>query len=76
MDKLTEQEIEKCLEEEEATAVYRMFTSKGVHLYMKIAKFYYNHYNVFIHTVIQIPLIIVDMIDSLEYWIKYKEQNK
>lgn len=74
MSKLTKQEMDECLKAEENTAIYRMFTSKGVHLHMKIAKFYYNHYNIFTYAAIQIPLIIVDMIDSVEYFVKYKKK--
>lgn len=65
MNKLTKEEIERELDNEEDIAVYRMFSSKGVDLRMRIAEWYYNHYNVFSYIVIQIPLLIVDAIDII-----------
>ena len=76
MNKLSEQEIEKRLDDEENVAIYRMFTPLGVHLHMKIADFYYHHYGILTHIIIQIPLLIVDIIDGIEYSIKYKKSNK
>lgn len=76
MSKLSEQEIEERLDNEENIAVYRMFTPLGVHLRMKIANFYYNHYGILTYIIIQIPLLIVDVIDGIEYLIKYKKTDK
>lgn len=57
MAKLTKEEIEECLDDAEETAVYRMHTAKGVQLHMKIAKWYYNHYNDFSYVIIRVPLL-------------------
>ena len=65
MNKLSEQEIKKILYDEENVAIYRMFTPLGVHLRMKIVDFYYHHYGILTYIVIQIPLLIVDVIDSI-----------
>ena len=53
-----------------------MFTPLGVHLRMKIADFYYHHYGILTYIIIQIPLLIVDIIDGIEYSIKYKKSDK
>lgn len=53
-----------------------MFTPLGVHLRMKIADFYYHHYTILTYIIIQIPLLIVDVIDGVEYSIKYKKADK
>lgn len=76
MNKLSEQEIEKRLDDEENVAIYRMFTPLGVHLRMKIADFYCHHYGILTYIIIQIPLLIVDAIDSIAYSIKNKKSDK
>lgn len=73
MAKLTKEEIEECLDAAEETAVYRMYTAKGVRLHMEIAKWYYNHYSKFSYILIRLPLFIVDIIDSVQ---DVTEKNK
>ena len=73
MGKLSQKEIEEALDNAAGIASYRMYTDTGFHLYMKMANFYYNHYNAFIKIVIQIPLFFIDTIDFVVFFFERKK---
>lgn len=76
--KLTKEEIEKALDDEFDTAIYRMYTKTGVDMRMSVAKFYYtyNHKKIACF-VAYIFLLFVDTIDVIvAIKEKYSRKNK
>lgn len=67
MSKLTQKEKEEYIDIEYDHSVHLMYTAMGVRLRMKVAEFYFNHYNVLTHIVIQIPLMLIFVLDSIEF---------
>ena len=67
MAKLTKEKINEYTEAESDVAVYRMYTSIGYDLWMKLAVFYFHNHNIFTRILLQFPLFLVDTIDTFTY---------